>query len=66
LVAACVAAKGVLFLEPLKPIPPALAHAIAFPNLSARVMRVLLKLAFTKAIPSASTFYLFFFTVLAN
>ena len=39
------AAKGVLFLDPLNPKSPALAHDIAFPALSVIVTIVLLKLA---------------------
>ena len=41
--AACADAKGVLFLEPLKPKEPELDHAIALPYLSVSVMIVLLK-----------------------
>jgi hypothetical protein len=40
--AAIWAAKGVLFLEPLKPKPPALAQEMAFPVTSVMVMMVLL------------------------
>ena len=40
--AAICAANGVLFLEPLKPDPPAVAHAYVFPDLSVIVMIVLL------------------------
>ena len=61
--AASVAANGVLFLEPLKPKVPELHHAMAFPNLSVKVMMVLLKVALTKPIPSGSTFVFFFFFV---
>ena len=43
--AATCAAKGVLFLEPLNPEPPAVAQAIAFPALSVIVIIVLLKVA---------------------
>ena len=41
--AAICAANGVLFLEPLKPNSPALAHDIAFPTSSVIVTIVLLK-----------------------
>ena len=40
--AATCAAKGVPFLEPLKPILPELAQAMTFPYLSVTVMMVLL------------------------
>ena len=40
--AACAAAKGVFFFEPLKPKAPALDQDIAFPYLSAKVTIVLL------------------------
>src|SRR5690606_5986325 len=53
--AATVAAKGVDFLEPLKPAFPALPHTTAFPAMSVIVMIVLLKVAWMNAIPSAST-----------
>jgi hypothetical protein len=33
-IAACVAANGVPLREPLKPMPPALDHAITLPSLS--------------------------------
>ena len=42
LMAACVAANGVPLREPLKPMPPALDHAITFPSVSVIVMCVLL------------------------
>ena len=66
--AASVAANGVLFLEPLKPNVPELHHEMVFPNLSVKVMMVLLKVALTKPIPSGSTFvfFLFFVCGLAN
>jgi len=61
--AARVAANGVLFREPLNPTCPELANEIAFPNLSVRVIMVLLNVALICAIPSGSTFaFLFFFT----
>ena len=59
--AASVAAKGVLFRDPLNPRAPELHHEIAFPNLSVRVTIVLLKDALTNPIPSGSTFIYFFF-----
>ena len=43
--AATCAAKGVRFLAPLNPDPPAVAQAIAFPALSVIVIIVLLKVA---------------------
>src|SRR3954464_13755751 len=42
-IAACVAANGVPFLDPLKPMPPALDHATTAPSGSVIVMIVLLK-----------------------
>src|SRR5919206_4576410 len=53
--AATVAAKGVDFLEPLKPAFPDEAHATALPCMSVIVTVVLLNVAFTCAIPSDST-----------
>ena len=41
--AACAAANGVFFLEPLNPTIPALAQEIVFPYLSVKVTTVLLK-----------------------
>ena len=61
--AASVAANGVLFLEPLKPKVPELHHEMVFPNLSVKVMMVLLKVALTKPMPSGSTLVFFFFFV---
>ena len=55
--AACAAAKGVLFLDPLNPKAPELDQEIALPYLSVRVIIVDL----INAIPSGSTFVFFFF-----
>ena len=52
---ATVAANGVDFLEPLNPALPAVAQQIVFPALSVMVIAVLLKVALTCAMPSAST-----------
>jgi len=41
----------VLFLEPLKPTVPALAHEMVFPRLSVIVTIVLLNVLFTCATP---------------
>jgi hypothetical protein len=54
--AATCAANGVLLREPRKPEPPAVAHASALPWRSVIVMMVLLKDAWTWAIPSATCF----------
>ena len=62
--AASWAAYGVDFLEPLKPLDPADDHAITFPLLSAIETIVLLKVAFTKAIPVEIFFFVFFLTTL--
>jgi hypothetical protein len=51
------------FFEPLKPALPADPHATAFPCASVIVMVVLLKVALTCAMPSASTTFLLFFPV---
>src|SRR5690348_16298689 len=53
--AATVAAKGVLFFEPLKPALPDEPHATALPWLSVMVTVVLLNVALMCATPSAST-----------
>lgn len=50
--AATCAANGVLFLEPRKPLPPAVAQASAFPCRSVTVIMVLLKDAWMCATPS--------------
>ena len=42
LTAACVAANGVPFREPLKPMAPELDHATTFPSVSVMVTMVLL------------------------
>src|SRR5688500_18713184 len=58
---ATVAANGVDFLDPLKPALPDEPHEIVFPCESVIVMVVLLKVADTWAIPSASiTLFAFF------
>ena len=41
-IAACVAANGVPLRDPLKPMPPALDHAITLPSVSVIVTIVLL------------------------
>src|SRR5574341_1000806 len=53
--AATPAAKGVDFLEPLKPTLPADLQLITFPRLSVMVTVVLLKVALTWAMPFGST-----------
>src|ERR1043165_1251029 len=53
--AATVAAKGVLFFEPLNPAFPAVPHAMVFPRMSVMVMSTLLNVAEMWAMPSAST-----------
>ena len=55
ILAATVAANGVDFFEPLKPALPELDQTMALPWLSEIVISVLLKVAFTCAMPSAST-----------
>ena len=50
-IAACVAANGVPFREPLNPMPPALDHATTFPSGSVIVTVVLLKDAWMCASP---------------
>src|SRR5690606_18382377 len=62
--AATCAANGVLLREPLKPAPPEVAHERALPWRSVIVMIVLLKLACTWAMPSA-TFFLTFLRTFA-
>jgi len=59
--AAIVAAYAVLFLDPLKPLVPAVDHTTTFPNLSVNVIWVLLKVALMWAIPAASTDFFFWF-----
>src|SRR6478609_606058 len=61
--AATVAAKGVLFLEPLKPALPDEPHDTALPCESVIVMVVLLNVALMCATPSASTTRFAFFPV---
>src|SRR5438128_6611987 len=56
--AATVAAKGVDFLEPLNPALPDEPQVIALPCRSVIVMSVLLNVAVTCAMPSASTIFL--------
>ena len=58
--AACEAANGVLFLEPLKPRDPALFQPIALPFLSVIVIIVLLNVAFINAMPSLATLLFIF------
>src|SRR5919204_4834860 len=56
--AATVAAKGVDFLEPLKPALPAEPHASALPRRSVMVISRLLNVAEMWAMPSDSTTFL--------
>src|SRR3970282_1758075 len=49
--AAVCAAKGVLLRDPLKPTLPALDQLTTFPRVSVMLMTVLLKVAWTWAIP---------------
>src|SRR3989338_10559350 len=58
--AATWAAKGVPFLDPLKPLLPALLHASTLPLLSVIVIRVLLNVDCIFAIPFAATLFSFF------
>src|SRR3989304_3001661 len=51
--AAVCAAKGVLFRDPLKPTVPALDQLTTFPLRSVMLIMVLLKVAWTWAIPCA-------------
>src|SRR6266850_6846889 len=55
LMAACVAANGVPLREPLKPMPPALDHAITFPSVWVMVMCVLLNEAWMCTYPWCTT-----------
>src|SRR6185436_15677348 len=57
--AATCAANGVDLREPLKPAAPEVAHESALPCRSVIVMMVLLKDAWTWAIPSATFFFTF-------
>jgi hypothetical protein len=59
--AACCAANGVLFLDPLKPMVPGLAQDTTFPVMSVMVMIVLLNVDLMWATPATSTFLDFFF-----
>ena len=61
--AASWAAKGVDFLDPLNPSAPAEDHEIVLPLISVIVIIVLLKVAFTWAIPTGIFFLIFFFLV---
>ena len=61
--AATVAAKGVLFLEPLNPAFPLEPHAMVLPRGSVMVTVVLLNVALTCATPSASTTRFYFLPV---
>src|SRR6476661_6920044 len=60
---ATVAANGVDFLEPLKPAFPDEPQEIVFPLLSVMVMVVLLNVALTWAMPSASIMRFAFFPI---
>jgi hypothetical protein len=57
LCAACCAAKGVLFREPLKPTQPAELEQITSPSISVTVINVLLKVALMCTI-ARTTFFL--------
>src|SRR6267143_1193445 len=61
--AATVAAKGVLFFEPLKPALPDEPQETVLPCMSVMVTVVLLNVALTCAIPSGSTTRFAFFPV---
>src|SRR5436190_18058094 len=61
--AATVAANGVLFLEPLNPALPDEPHAMVLPWTSVMVTVVLLNVALTCAMPSASTTRFTFFPI---
>ena len=56
------AAKGVLFFDPLNPALPAVPQAMVLPRMSVMVMRTLLKVAEMCAMASASTTFLDFLT----
>src|SRR5512144_1955422 len=62
--AATVAAKGVLFLDPLNPFDPELHHARVFPSGSVIVMIVLLKVAWMWATPTGTLLRTFLFPFL--
>src|SRR5690349_8802366 len=64
--AATWAANGVDLREPLKPAPPDVAHDSALPWRSVMVTMVLLKEAWTWAIPSVTIRLIFFFTLAAG
>src|SRR5258706_10525888 len=64
--AATVAAKGVLFLEPLNPALPAVPHAIVLPRMSVMVISTLLNVAEMWAMPSDSTTFLERFAAFAG
>lgn len=57
------AAYGVFFLEPRKPDFPAEDQDITCPAMLVKETKMLLKLALIKALPSASTFTIRFFTI---
>src|SRR5438874_1186386 len=59
--AACCAAKGVPFREPLKPSEPALDQHTTLPSMSAMVTEVLLNDAWIWQIPAGTIFFSFFF-----
>src|SRR5579862_2414774 len=61
--AATVAAKGVDFFDPLKPALPDDPQDTVFPCVSVIVISVLLNVALTWAMPSASTTRLVFFVI---
>src|SRR5512134_2386245 len=62
--AATVAAKGVLFRDPLNPFDPELHHARVFPSGSVIVMIVLLKVAWMWATPTGTLLRTFLFPFL--
>src|SRR6266705_2364396 len=61
--AACCAANGVPFREPLKPSDPALDQHTTLPSRSAIVTDVLLNDAWMWATPDGTIFFSFFFAV---
>src|SRR5690606_32002267 len=64
--AATWAANGVDLREPRKPAPPEVAHDSALPWRSVMVMIVLLKEAWTCAMPSVTTRLTFFLVLVAG
>src|SRR5688500_7861136 len=64
--AATCAANGVDLREPRKPAPPEVAHESALPWRSVMVTMVLLKEAWTWAMPSVTTRLIFFLVFVAG